>query len=78
VVGDHLLAERLDLGIAALRFGKLAGVDVDLVGGDDDGSDLRIAGRLGLSVGAEQEEGCDRSGLSVSSWTYSVVCTCTG
>jgi hypothetical protein len=43
VIGNHLLAERLDLIAGAFRFGKLAGVDIDLIGGTDNVSDLRIA-----------------------------------
>jgi hypothetical protein len=44
VVGDHALRERLHVSGVRLVLGQLAGVDVHLVGGDDDGGDLRVAG----------------------------------
>jgi hypothetical protein len=42
VVGDHRLRELLDFGIGRLGRRELAGIDVDLVGGDDDLGNLRI------------------------------------
>jgi hypothetical protein len=46
MVGDHLLRELLHFLVLAPRLGELAGVDVDLVRGDDDAGDLRIGRRL--------------------------------
>ncbi len=46
MVGDHLSGECFHLSIARFRFGELAGVDVDLIGGNDNSGDLRIGNVL--------------------------------
>jgi hypothetical protein len=50
VVRHHLLAERLDLRIEADGLGQFAGIDVHLVGGDDDRGDLRVADCAGQTA----------------------------
>ena len=57
VIGHHHGGELFDGGILSLRGGQVAGVDVDLVGGDDNGRNLSV-GRLG----AEPERQSDKGG----------------
>jgi hypothetical protein len=58
MVGDHLLAEGLDLGIAAFGLRHLAGVDVDLVRRDDNRGDLSVVRCLGGGwSGREKQRG---------------------
>jgi len=40
MIGDHPMGKSLDFRVGGFRFGKLPGVDVDLVGGNDDGGNL--------------------------------------
>ncbi len=56
MVGDHLLAEGLHVRTAGLRFGEPAGVDVDLVGGDDDRCDLRVVDALAVRTCARKQQ----------------------
>jgi hypothetical protein len=47
MIRDHALCELFDVGVLCLQFGKLGGLYIDLVGGDDDGGDLGVGGPLG-------------------------------
>ena len=60
MIGDHPLREFLD--VFRMRFGQreLAGIDIHPIGGDDDGSNLRIGGSGSLSpddAGAQGKQG---------------------
>ena len=55
MVGDHALAECLDVRIGRLRLGKLTGVDIDRIGGDHDVRDLRVVRCLRKRTG-----GCEK------------------
>src|SRR6185503_3357837 len=53
--------EVLHLLALAVGLGELAGVDVDLVGGDHDPGDLRVGGALALGEshgGSKEKSGC--------------------
>src|SRR5262249_22141227 len=69
VVGDHQGGELLHLGIGRLRLGELAGVDVDLIRGDDDGRDLRVVDRLrGRGGGKDEQCSCEQRGCFHARW----------
>src|SRR6185437_3072720 len=51
VIGDHPLGEVPDRPGVCPVLSQLAGVDVDLIGGDDDGGDLGVGGRGALRPG---------------------------
>src|SRR5205085_2553099 len=59
VIGDHQVGELLDLGVVGVGGGQLGGVDVHLVGGDDDGGDLRVVDGLGAGAADGNGEGGD-------------------
>jgi hypothetical protein len=60
VVGDHLRGELLHLAVGGLGLRELAGVDVDLVGGDDDRRDLCVVNGLRVRSRCEEQSGGER------------------
>jgi hypothetical protein len=56
VIRDHQVGKLLDLAIRGLGLGKLACVNVDLIGSNDDRRDLRVGDPLRRGAGGRREQ----------------------
>ena len=56
MIRNHLLSERLDVRVASPRGCELAGVDIDLIGGHDDGRNLGIVDTLGRCTRSRNQQ----------------------